>query len=98
METCLAAIRPKVFNEISEDFQATCYEILLVDISEASGLSKEFPRTNLRFDEDAVDVLCSFLYEMTGGERIGLKGNTGNLVSHFFNSRPTSAYQTTLTH
>ena len=49
------------------------------------GNAKKLPRTSLRFDEEPSDVLCSFLYEITGGDRDGLKGMLTLLSSYISN-------------
>ncbi len=74
-------LRPKPHSSVSQDFRPNDYDILLTEQGSVSvpGLGrtmKQLPKTNMTFEEEPMDALCTFLFNMTGGAFGGLKGTS----------------------
>ncbi|XP_062584923.1 krev interaction trapped protein 1-like [Saccostrea cucullata] len=79
MEVILAVVQPKQ-NVFSQEYRPKLYNILLLDHKTASSGEKgkptkylpTFPLTNVQ--EEAGDEVLANLYQLTGGDHVGIKG------------------------
>ena len=91
MEAVVVAVRPCMDQNLSalSDFSGKSYEVLLCDIllqNDSERRVRQFPKAVLSFEEEPAEVLCSVLYELTGGEKGGIKGEFYNCMSMGENS------------
>lgn len=79
MEVILAVVQPKQ-NVFSQEYRPKLYNILLLDHKTTSSGEKSkptkylptFPLTNVQ--EEAGDEVLTNLYQLTGGDHVGIKG------------------------
>ncbi|XP_022326964.2 krev interaction trapped protein 1-like [Crassostrea virginica] len=80
MEVILAVVQPKQNNVFTQEYRPKLYNILLLDHKTASSGEKgkptkylpTFPLTNVQ--EEAGDEVLANLYQLTGGDHVGIKG------------------------
>lgn len=80
MEVILAVVQPKQNNVYTQEYRPKLYNILLLDhrttsLGEKGKPTKylpTFPLTNLQ--EEAGDEVLANLYQLTGGDHVGIKG------------------------
>ena len=80
METILAVIRPKQVSAITREFSPGSFDILLMDMklsgTDKSKAIKQLPKTNISYEQEPADALFAYLYNLTGAEYGGIKGET----------------------
>ena len=79
MDTVVVVLRPKQHGTVSQDFRPHGYDILLMDVNVSNTdkvkIVKQLPRNKILYEQEPADALFQCLYELTGGELGGLKGN-----------------------
>lgn len=89
MEVILAVVQPKQNNVFTQEYRPKLYNILLLDHKTASSGEKgkptkylpTFPLTNVQ--EEAGDEVLANLYQLTGGDHVGIKGTVLIYFSDF---------------
>lgn len=89
----MAVVQPKQNNVYTQEYRPKLYNILLLDhrttsLGEKGKPTKylpTFPLTNLQ--EEAGDEVLANLYQLTGGDHVGIKGRMGDLLKTMINHR-----------
>lgn len=87
MEVILAVVQPKQNNVYTQEYRPKLYNILLLDHRTTSSGEKgkptkylpTFPLTNLQ--EEAGDEVLANLYQLTGGDHVGIKGRVAAWIT-----------------
>ncbi len=84
MEAVIVALRPKQHATVTQDFRPRAFDILLTDIpiNNSEKTLKQLPKATISYEEDPAEPLFNFLYEITGAEYGGLKGNLLYFARH----------------
>ena len=79
MEVVVVALRPKIGFSITQDFQPKLFDILLTDLQLGAPADnkpklKQLPKAVISYEDETSEALATFLYQVTGAEKGGMKG------------------------
>jgi len=76
----LCVIKSKPLASMPQGFRSENYEILLTEvrtsISDKTKVTKQLPKVMISYESEPTEALLSYLYQVTGKEKGGLKGIT----------------------